>query len=940
MTNMNPHLCGARLEGLEARRLLAADLQWQPLGEPGSGGRIDAVTVSPHDPDRVLLAGDILGTGVSVDAGQSWLPTTGWQSWEHSDFTWHPTDPNIVWAGTNSGPHQSTDGGANWTAKRSGLPPATGYGYPASVETVLFDAGDPTHTTLLAFGGDHRRFKDGTNADQVPNYGKIWRSRDGGETWSQISQVPTGVSGSKNNIMAAAFGAGSHETVWVAVAESGVWRSSNDGENGTWQKRSNGLPTLGNGVAVWGLVAHPTNPNFLHAVVGTAQGNVSNRQHVGGVFRTTDGGLNWTKVEDGDPSGYWPPDFKHIAQSADGNTLWAVDNNWSGGMGAYRSTDAGLTWQHVLTQSNVVSKLVDSTPFDSGIVNGWWAEISPHDSDTVYLGTTTSVFVTRDGGDTWNDALNTPTGNGHRASGYTGWVANNAEFSPFNDNKLVVQGWDRLLATVSNDGGWSYEMTQPGLPRFNGGNDVAFAADGTMFAALGQGNTSNQIARSTDGGNTWQVLKSPSSVSARAWSVHVNKDNANEVWAAVGSNLYRSTNALTSAGSVSWQQLNVDGKQVQRIAPVLTFQNDFYVTTDAGTYFTNNGGNSVEFLGGPTQRVRLTVDPSNANVIYAASNDIFGDPGVWRHERFGSGWMRLSLPNQAERYAAMVAVDPTNPQRLAVGTNQDSYLDVSGANGVWLSEDGGATWSQQIDNLPMLRINSLTFSPDGSRLIAGTGGRGFFAAEIGLDSFDIQAEHMTLGGLGDDGFAAVDDATAEGGRYVVATAGNNYGNADAATLSFTFTLDEPANDVRLSGRVRTPEGELGDSFYVRINRGPWQLWDVPESAASWSWGVVRDRNATSDYVVDLSAGRHVVEVKVREAPTQLDALKLLLPGDLAVLPGDANGDGRVDLLDFALLRANFGRTVTDGFALGDFNDDDVVNLLDFAILRGNFGAVR
>lgn len=483
MINNATALRSAVLEALEHRRLLSSTIQWQPLGEPGSGGRIDAVTVSPHDPARVLIAGDILGTGLSTDGGQFWQPTTGWQSWEHSDFTFHPTDPNIVWAGTNSGPHRSTDGGATWTPMRNGLPPATGYGYPASVETVLFDAGSPTNTTLLAFGGDHRRFKDGENPGQVPNFGKVWRSLDGGASWSEHGTLPTGITGVGNNIMSVDFGAGSHEVVWAAVAESGVWRSSNDGANGTWQQRSNGLPALGNGVTVTGIIAHPTDPDLLHATIASYQGDNANRTHVGGVYRTTDAGLNWTRTEDGDPAGYWPPDFKHLDASADGNTLWAVDNSWSGGMGAYRSTDTGLTWQHVLTQGNVVAKLADSTPFDNGIVNGWWVEVSPHDGDTVYIGTTTSVLKTTDGGNTWSDTLNTPLDDGHRANGYTGWVSNNVEFNPFNDDQLVVQGWDRLIATVSNDDGFSYDMTQPGLPRFNGGNDVTFAADGTMFAA-------------------------------------------------------------------------------------------------------------------------------------------------------------------------------------------------------------------------------------------------------------------------------------------------------------------------------------------------------------------------------------------------------------------------------------------------------------------------
>ncbi|MEM7809666.1 MAG: PEP-CTERM sorting domain-containing protein [Planctomycetota bacterium] len=56
----------------------------------------------------------------------------------------------------------------------------------------------------------------------------------------------------------------------------------------------------------------------------------------------------------------------------------------------------------------------------------------------------------------------------------------------------------------------------------------------------------------------------------------------------------------------------------------------------------------------------------------------------------------------------------------------------------------------------------------------------------------------------------------------------------------------------------------------------------------------------------------------------------------ASLPGDANGDGTVDLADFGILRANFGSTMGT-FATGDFNGDMNVDLADFGILRANFG---
>lgn len=54
-------------------------------------------------------------------------------------------------------------------------------------------------------------------------------------------------------------------------------------------------------------------------------------------------------------------------------------------------------------------------------------------------------------------------------------------------------------------------------------------------------------------------------------------------------------------------------------------------------------------------------------------------------------------------------------------------------------------------------------------------------------------------------------------------------------------------------------------------------------------------------------------------------------------PGDANGDGTVDLLDLDILGSNFGLTGTATFAQGDFNEDTNVDLLDLDILGSNFG---
>jgi len=61
-----------------------------------------------------------------------------------------------------------------------------------------------------------------------------------------------------------------------------------------------------------------------------------------------------------------------------------------------------------------------------------------------------------------------------------------------------------------------------------------------------------------------------------------------------------------------------------------------------------------------------------------------------------------------------------------------------------------------------------------------------------------------------------------------------------------------------------------------------------------------------------------------------------IDGVIPLLPGDANGDGTVDLADFGILRSEFGMTA--GMLLADFNGDGMVDLADFGILRANFGS--
>jgi hypothetical protein len=82
-------------------------ITWQPLYEPGSGGAITAVAVSPHDPKHLITLGDMLGVATSFDGGDSWRPTFGFMSYEFSGgVTYHPTERNTVWIASATWPLQ------------------------------------------------------------------------------------------------------------------------------------------------------------------------------------------------------------------------------------------------------------------------------------------------------------------------------------------------------------------------------------------------------------------------------------------------------------------------------------------------------------------------------------------------------------------------------------------------------------------------------------------------------------------------------------------------------------------------------------------------------------------------------------------------------------------------------------------------------------------
>jgi hypothetical protein len=178
-----------------------------------------------------------------------------------------------------------------------------------------------------------------------------------------------------------------------------------------------------------------------------------------------------------------------------------------------------------------------------------------------------------------------------------------------------------------------------------------------------------------------------------------------------------------------------------------------------------------------------------------------------------------------------------------------------------------------------------------------------------------------------------------GSPYLPAKAAGAIGRIDALDDVDVYTFNAKAGELlsveflssTLFHRLDTADGA------VRVLDESGQPIDYYGTPAAGENGF-----GTSDpWLLDLVApadGQYFVEVStnnLRLDDATGDYELLITAFGTGRTPGDANGDGVVNLADFGILRANFGDAAR--FSGGDFNGDLLVNLTDFGILRANFG---
>ena len=372
----------------------------------------------------------------------------------------------------------------------------------------------------------------------------------------------------------------------------------------------------------------------------------------GGIFKTTDAGLNWTPIFDDQPVS----SIGSLAVApSDPSIVWAgtgescIRSHISVGEGIFKSMDAGKTWTRMgLEQTGRIGRVVvHPTNPEVVLACALGHAYGPQPER--------GVFRTTDGGASWEHVL--------FVDEHTG--CSSLAMDPANPRKLFAGMWQIDIKTwgresggpgsglfVSQDSGTTWQrLTGHGLPtrevgkvkvaiaRSNPDRVYALIETGDGVPVHGQETDSGQVWRSDDGGETWRVVSYDRNAMGRAHyfaHIFVAPDNENESY------------YLNSAYSTSR-----DGGLT--LVPARR-QAGYRGTPGDGSrrsvYLTAPGGDHHD----------MWIDPGNANRMIVGH-----DQGLSISENRGRSWFRLRLPN-AQMYH--VTVDNEIPYNV-YGNKQD-----------------------------------------------------------------------------------------------------------------------------------------------------------------------------------------------------------------------------------------------------------------------------
>lgn len=374
------------------------------------------------------------------------------------------------------------------------------------------------------------------------------------------------------------------------------------------------------GARVNTIAVHPQNENIIFAGFSS-----------GGLWRTTDGGQNWTPVFDNQ---LWPSIGVVTFDPSNPQTIYVGtgDPNISFypmlGDGIYKSTDGGDTWTHLgLSAQRVITK-IEVHPTNPNIIFAASMGL-PFERDDKR-----GLYRTTNGGVTWEKVLNISD-----QAGITDLV-----MDPFDPNVLYASGWDRVRNNQESvvtgpgakvfkttDGGNTWTQLTNGLPSENmcrTGLAISHLTPGLVYALfVGTDLQLSAIFKSTDAGASWEPIVTTGlegALGGFGWyfgKLIAHPQNDEELFV-LGVEAWR---GYTSLGI--WESINPEWWTYQVHADkhdlVISPSGNFYLGTDGGVYKSANNGAAWQDIENipTTQFYRVAFNPHLPENYYGGAQD-------------------------------------------------------------------------------------------------------------------------------------------------------------------------------------------------------------------------------------------------------------------------------------------------------------------------------
>jgi photosystem II stability/assembly factor-like uncharacterized protein len=699
-------------------------LEWRNVG-PNRGGRSIAVAGHADRPHTYYFGATGGGLWKTTDGGTTWAPTTDGQLGSSSvgAVAVAPSDPNVIYIGMGE------------VQLRNNVIPGDGV-YRST------DGGETwTHLGLEETQAIGRVRVHPKNPDRVyvaalgHPFGEneqrgVFRSTDGGETWEKVlyqdtktGAVDLALDPTNPDVLYASFWEVYRKPwkLWSGGDGSALYKSTDGGD--TWTELSDNDGFAEGVLGKIGVSVSRANPDRLYAVVEAEDG---------GLYRSDDGGRTWTRVNAS--RDLWQRSFyfnRVVAGPQDASTVYVLNYH------LLKSTDGGASFERI------PGRHVDH--------HDLW--IDPTNPERMVGGNDGGGSVSVNGGKTWSDQ-NFPTAQLYRVS-----TTEDVPYhvcGPQQDNSTVCVPSEHGDEAMAPPGWFLSEPQGTYFYDVGGGenSDVApHPATPSVFYAGGTNNLTRFDRRTNQarGRHPYPrvVMGEPAEAMPERWNwvfpIVFSPADTSTLYAG-SQHLWRTTNRGRRWQKISPDLTRADPKTLGPTGgPIVKDQDgpEVYATLvtiapsphDAGTiwtgsddgliHLTQDGGETWTDVTPPdlapyTTVSRIDASPHAPGTAYVAAHRYELDdraPYLWKTTDHGETWTRIDDGLPEDNFVRVVRVDPEREGLLYAGTE----------HGVYVSFKAGANWQSLSLNLPDTPVYDLAV--EGRDLVAATHGRSFYVLD-------------------------------------------------------------------------------------------------------------------------------------------------------------------------------------------------------------------